>query len=126
LIFVMKARRLIGRGCEGFLYNIRKTEDAGSFLEDILVVREFLDVFPDEIPGMPPLREVEFCIDLTPEATPISREPYRMAPAQLKELKIQLEELLEEGYIRPSTSSWGALVLFVKKKDETLRLCIDY
>jgi len=75
---------------------------------------------------MPPLREVEFCIDLTPGATPISKAPYRIALAELKELKAQLEELLEKGYIRPSTAPWEAPVLFVKKKDGTLRLCIDY
>ena len=75
---------------------------------------------------MPPLREVEFCIDLTAGATPISKAPYRMALTELKELKTQLEELLEIGYIRPSTSPRGAPILFVKKKDGTLRLCINY
>ena len=125
-IYVMKAHRLLGRGCEGFLCNIVKTEGTGSSLEDIPVVRKFPDVFSDEISSMPPFREVEFCIELTPGATPISRAPYQIALTELKELKTQLEELLEKGYIRPSTSSWGALVLFVKKKDGTLRLCIDY
>ena len=75
---------------------------------------------------MLPLREVEFCIDQTPEATFISTAPYRMASVKLKELKTQLEELLGKGYIRPSTSPWVALLLFVKKKNWTLRLCIDY
>jgi len=75
---------------------------------------------------MPPLKEVEFCTDLTPRATPISKTPYRMALVELKGLKTQLDELLKKGYIRPSTSPWGALVLFMKKKDGTLRLCIDY
>jgi len=75
----MRARKLLGRGCEGFLCNVVKTEGVESFLEDILVVREFLDVFLEEIPGMLPPREVEFCIDLTPRATPISKAPYRMA-----------------------------------------------
>ena len=79
-----------------------------TLLDDIPAAREFPDVFPDEIPGMPPLREVEFCIDLTPGATPISKAPYRIALAELKELKAQLKELLEKGYIRPSTSPWGA------------------
>jgi len=101
------------------------TEDAKSSLEDIPVVKEFPDVFPDEIPGMRPLR-VEFCIELTLGATPISKALYRMAPAELKELKTQLEELLEKGYIQPSISPWGAPTLFVKKKDGTLKLCIDY
>ena len=84
LISVMKAHGLLGRGCERFLCNVVKTDGAGPSLEDILV-REFSDVFPDEIPSIPPLREVEFCIGLTPGATPISKALYRMAPAELKE-----------------------------------------
>ena len=87
LVSVMKARKLLAKGCEGFLCHVVNTEDAKPSLEDISVVKEFPDVFPNEIPGMPPLREVEFCIDLTPGATPISKAPYRMAPAELKELK---------------------------------------
>ena len=75
---------------------------------------------------MPPNREIEFSIDLLPGAAPISRAPYRMAPTELKELKEQLVELLDKGFIRPSASPWGAPVLFVKKKDGSLRLCIDY
>ena len=122
----MKAPKLLGKGCNGFLCHVVKTEDAESSLEDIPVVREFSDVFFDEIPGMPPLREVKFCIDLIPGVTPISRTPYQTAPTELKELKTQLEELLQKGYIRPSISLWGTSVLLVKKKDGTLRLCIDY
>ncbi|XP_074278678.1 uncharacterized protein LOC141602275 [Silene latifolia] len=80
----------------------------------------------EEISGLPPYREVEFTIELVPGSTPISKAPYRMAPAELKELKKQLDELLEKGYIKPSASPWGAPVLFVKKKDGSLRLCIDY
>ena len=83
-------------------------------------------MFPDEIPGMPPVRDMDFRIHLVPGTGPISKAPYRMAPAEMKELKVQLEELLEKGYIRPSVSPWGAPVLFVRKKDGTLRLCIDY
>ena len=101
-----------------------KYEDAK--LEDILVVKEFLDVFPEEIPGLPPKRQIDFEIELEPSTRPISKPPYRMAPAELRELKIQLEDLLQKGYIRPSVSPWGAPVLFVKKKDGTLRLCVDY
>ena len=95
-------------------------------MDEIPVVREFLDVFPDDIAGLPQDREVEFTIDLIPETEPISIPPYRMAPAELRELKAQLEELLSKGFIQPSISPWGALVLFVKKKDGSLRLCIDY
>jgi len=75
---------------------------------------------------LPPEREVEFAIEILPSTAPISVTPYRMAPTELKELKIQLQELLDKGFIRPSVSPWGAPVLFVKKKDGTLRLCIDY
>ena len=83
-------------------------------------------MFPDEVPGLPPHRELEFTIELVPSTAPISRAPYRMAPLELRELKTQLQELLEQGFIRPSVSPWGAPVLFVRKKDGSLRLCIDY
>ena len=83
-------------------------------------------MFSEELPGLPPQREIEFAIDVVPSATPASITQYRMAPLELKELKLQLQELLEKGFIRPSVSPWGAPVLFVKKKDGTLRLCIDY
>ncbi|XP_052732508.1 uncharacterized protein LOC108341297 [Vigna angularis] len=90
------------------------------------VVDEFLDVFPNEVPGLPPVREVEFTIDLVTTAAPISVQPYRMAPAELVELKKQIEELLDKRFIRSSASPWGAPVLLVKKKDGSSRLCIDY
>ena len=98
----------------------------GTRLKDIPIVKEFPDVFPDDISGLPLDREVEFTIDLIPGTEPISIPPYRMAPVELRELKAQLEELLSKGFIRPSISPWGASVLFVKKKDGSLRLCIDY
>jgi len=85
-----------------------ETEAAKPSLQDIPVVPEFPNVFSEEIPGMPPLREVAFCIDFVPEATPIFKASYRMAPAVLKELKTQVNELLEKGYIQPSTSPRGA------------------
>ncbi|KAA0067042.1 ty3-gypsy retrotransposon protein [Cucumis melo var. makuwa] len=84
------------------------------------------NVFPDELPGLPPPREINFAIELEPGAAPILRAPYKMAPAELKKLKVQLQVLLDKGFIRPSVSPWGALVLFVKKKDGSMRLCIDY
>ena len=90
------------------------------------VVCEYADVFPDEQPGLPPYRGVDFGIELHPGTSPISMTPHRMAPVELQELKVQLQELLDKGFIRSSTSPWGALVLFGKKKDKTLRLCIDY
>ncbi|XP_028110938.1 uncharacterized protein LOC114309408 [Camellia sinensis] len=90
------------------------------------VVCEYADVFPDELPGLPPKRDVDFTIELQPGTSPISIAPHRMAPAELRELKEQLQELLSKKFIRPSTSPWGAPALFAKKKDGTLRLCIDY
>ena len=99
--------------------------DIGS-VDRVPVVCEFHDVFPEELPGLPPEREIEFCIDVVPGTDPISMPPYRMATVELSELKEQLQELLDKGFIRPSTSPWGAPILFVKKKDGSLRLCIDY
>ena len=95
-------------------------------LDDIPVVREFSDVFPKDLLGIPIDREIEFSTDLLPGTSPISIAPYRMALTELKELKEQLQELLEKGFIRPSASPWGAPVLFMKKKDGTMRLCINY
>jgi hypothetical protein len=95
-------------------------------VKKIPVVCEYADVFPDELPGMPPDQDIEFAIELQPGTAPISKRPYRMPPAELAELKKQLQELLDKGFVRPSTSPWGCPALFVKKKDESLRLCIDY
>ena len=95
-------------------------------LEDIFVVREFLDVFLEDLSGLPPDREIEFSIDLLPGSSPISKAPYRMALVELRELKAQLQELLDKGFIRPSVSPCGAPVLFVKKMDGSMQLCIDY
>jgi hypothetical protein len=95
-------------------------------LEDIHVVHEFLDVFPDDLPGLPLERVIEFKIELQPGTTPIAKAPYKMSPVELKELKIQLHGFLDKGYIRPSTSPWGCSALFVEKKDKELRLCVDY
>ncbi|KAL8093964.1 hypothetical protein AgCh_035734 [Apium graveolens] len=95
-------------------------------IKDTPVVKEFLYVFPEDLPNSPPEGEVEFGIKLIPDAQPVSKAPYRMAPTELAELKVQLQELLDKKFIRPSVSSWGALALFVKKKDDSLRLCIDY
>ena len=92
------------------------------------VICDYVDVFffSDELPGLPPQRVVDFSIELHPGISPISMTPHRMAPVELQELRVQLQELLDKGFIRPSTSPWGAPVLFAKKKDKTLRLCIDY
>ncbi|XP_057248323.1 uncharacterized protein LOC130590272 [Beta vulgaris subsp. vulgaris] len=122
----MQFKNCIRKGYPLYLCSIQKLEEEEERMENIPVVNEFQDVFPEEIPGMPPIREVEFIVDLMPGTGPISKAPYRMAPAEMNELKTQLEELLEKGYVRPSVSPWGAPVLFVKKKDGSLRLCIDY
>jgi hypothetical protein len=98
----------------------------GIELEAIPIVCEYPDVFPDDLPGMPPDRDVEFIIELQPGTAPISKRPYRMPPNELAELKTQLQDLLDKGYIRPSASPWGCPALFVKKKDNSLRMCVDY
>ena len=90
------------------------------------MVCEFSNVFPNELPGLPPDRDVEFKIELVPGTTPISRRPYSMPQNELAKLKIQLQELLDKGLIQPSSSPWGCLALFVKKKDKSLRMCVDY
>ena len=90
------------------------------------MLQELGDVFPDEIPGLHPKRDIDFTIELVPGATPVSKTPYRMSTPKMLKLKMQLQELLEKKYIQRSVSPWVALVLFVKKKDGTLRLCIDY
>ena len=95
-------------------------------LDDIPIVRDYPDVFPEELPELPPKREVEFTIELVPRTTHISKAPYRMAPLELKDLKSQFQEMLDIGFIRPGVSPWEAPMLFVKKKNGTLRLCIDH
>jgi hypothetical protein len=95
-------------------------------LKDIHVIREFSDMFPDDLPGMPPKRMIEFKIELQPGTAHISKASYKMSPVELKELKIQLQGLLDKGYICPSISPWGCSALFVEKKDKELRLCVDY
>ncbi|RVW67380.1 Transposon Ty3-G Gag-Pol polyprotein [Vitis vinifera] len=125
MISALRASSLLKKGCQGFLASVVSNE-SDLKLEDIPIVKEYPDVFPEDLPGLPPEREVEFTIDLVPGTGPMSKAPYRMAPVELKELKVQLQELLDKGFIRPSVSPWGAPVLFVKKKDGSMRLCIDY
>ncbi|KAA0031895.1 ty3-gypsy retrotransposon protein [Cucumis melo var. makuwa] len=126
VISAIRASKLLSQGTWGILASVVDTREADVSLSSEPVVRDYPDVFPEELPGLPPHREVEFAIELEPGTVPISRAPYRMAPAELKELKVQLQELLDKGFIRPSVSPWGAPVLFVKKKDGSMRLCIDY
>ena len=126
MILAMQARRFLKKGCEAFLSLVLNSKKGQVKLEDIPVVKEFPDVFPKELLGLPPERELDLSIEILLGTTPISRAPYRMVPTELKELKIQLHELLDKGFIQPSVSPWGTLVLFVKKKYGTLRMCIDY
>ena len=114
------------KGCETLLAVILDSKRSQVDVEKIPVVREFPDVFPEELPGIPLEREVDLAIEIVPGTVPMSRAPYKMDPTELKELKSQLQELLDKGFIRPSVSPWGAPILFVKKKDGTLRMCIDY
>ncbi|GKB52757.1 putative reverse transcriptase domain-containing protein [Tanacetum coccineum] len=126
LISCIKTERYISRGCQVFIAQIMEKKSVDKRLEDIPVVREFLEVFPKDLPGLPPVRQVEFQIDLIPGGTPVARVPYRLAPLKMQELSNQLQELADRGFIRPSTSLWGAPVLFVKKKDGSFRMYIDY
>ncbi|KAM2369066.1 hypothetical protein ACFXTH_046546 [Malus domestica] len=126
IISAVRAKRLLTKGCQGYLAHVVLNDNAPSSVEDVCLVKHFPDVFPDDLPELPPDRDVEFTIDLLPGIDHIPLTPYRMASAELKELKVQLQELMDKGFIQPSTSPWGAPVLFVRKKDGTLRLCIDY
>ncbi|GKF93470.1 putative reverse transcriptase domain-containing protein, partial [Tanacetum coccineum] len=118
------------KGCPVFLAKVttKETKDKSKEkrLEDVPIVQDFLDVFPEDLSGLPPTRKVEFQIDLIPGVAPVARVSYRLAPSEMKELSEQLKELSDKGFIRPSSSPWGAPILFVKKKDGSFRMCIDY
>ncbi|GJT05040.1 putative reverse transcriptase domain-containing protein [Tanacetum coccineum] len=130
IISCTKAQKYLLQGCHVFLAHItiKETGDKSKKkqLQDVPIVKNFPEVFPEDLPGLPPTRQVEFHIDLVPGAAPVARAPYRLAPSEMKELADQLQELSDKGFIRPSSSPWGAPVLFVKKKDGSLRMCIDY
>ncbi|GJT60710.1 putative reverse transcriptase domain-containing protein [Tanacetum coccineum] len=126
IISCIKARKYVEQGCHLFLAHVTKKKSKEKRMEDVPVIRDFPEVFPEELPGLPPPRQVEFRIDLVPGAAHVARAPYRLAPSEMKELSVQLQELLEKGFIRPSSSPWGVPVLFVKKKDGSFRMCIDY
>jgi len=126
IITSIRANQLVKQGCLAYLAHIRDVEIEPPSIGSILVVSEFRKVFLNDLPGMPPNRDIDFCIDLEPGTRPISILPYRMAPAELRELKAQIQEVLDKGYIRPSASPWGTPVLFVNKKDGSMRMCIDY
>ncbi|GJV93987.1 putative reverse transcriptase domain-containing protein [Tanacetum coccineum] len=126
IISCIKARKYVEQGCHLFLAHVTKKKSKEKRMEDVPIIRDFLEVFPEERPRLPPPRQVEFRIDLVPGAAPVARAPYRIAPSEMKEMSVQLQELLEKGFIRPSLSPLGAPVLFVKKKDGSFRMCIDY
>ncbi|GKB73177.1 putative reverse transcriptase domain-containing protein [Tanacetum coccineum] len=130
IISYTKTQKYIQKGCQVYLAQVtsKKVEDKSEEkrLEDVPIVREFLEVFPEDLPGLPPAQKVEFQIDLVPGAAPIAQAPYRLAPAEMQELSTQLQELSDRGFIRPSSSPWRAPVLFVKKKDGSFWMCIDY
>ncbi|GJU41457.1 putative reverse transcriptase domain-containing protein [Tanacetum coccineum] len=130
IISCMRTQKYIQKGCQVYLAQVtsKKSEDQSKEkrLKDVPIVREFPKVFPEDLPRLPPARQVEFKIDLVPRGAPVARAPYRLAPAELQELSTQLQELSDRGFIRHSSSPWGAPVLFVKKKDGSFRMCINY
>nr|GEZ83024.1 putative reverse transcriptase domain-containing protein [Tanacetum cinerariifolium] len=129
IISCTKTRKYLLKGYPVFLVNITtktiKDKSEEKRLENVPIVRAFSEVFPEDLPGLLPTRQVEFQIDLIPGAAPVARAPYRLAPSEMKELSDQLQELSDKGFIRPSSSPWGAPVLFVIKKDGSTRMCID-
>nr|GEU65813.1 putative reverse transcriptase domain-containing protein [Tanacetum cinerariifolium] len=126
VVSCMKVKKYVDRGSYLFVAQVVEKEPATRCLEDMPVICEFPDVFPEDLPGLPLPRQVEFEIELVPGAAHVARAPYRLAPSEMKELAKQLQELSDKGFIRPSLSPWGAPVLFVKKKDGSFRMCIDY
>nr|GEX21492.1 putative reverse transcriptase domain-containing protein [Tanacetum cinerariifolium] len=126
VISCIKAKKFIKRGSQLFVAHVTKKEPQEKQIEDVHVIQDFPEVFPNDLPGLPPPRQVEYRIDLALGAAPVVRAPYRLAPSEMKELAKQLQELSEKGFIRPSSSPWGAPVLFVKKKDGSFRMCIGY
>ncbi|XP_027905725.1 uncharacterized protein LOC114165266 [Vigna unguiculata] len=126
LISSQQVDQAIKEGSQCFLIMTQLSVEKGSGNIETPVVRDFSNVFLEDVPGLPPPREIEFFIDLVLGVGPMSMAPYRMAPAELEELKKQIEELLEKQFIRPSVSPWGAPVLLAKKKDDSSRLCVDY
>nr|GFC62781.1 putative reverse transcriptase domain-containing protein [Tanacetum cinerariifolium] len=130
IISCTKTQKYLLKGCPIFLAHVttKGAEDKSKEkrLEDVPIVQDFPEVFPEDFSGIPPTRQVEFQIDLIPGTAPVARAPYRLAPSKMKELSDQLKELFDKGFIRPSSSPWGALILFVKKKDGSFQMCIDY
>jgi hypothetical protein len=126
-ILTLQMKKYCIKGCPLYAIQVLEyVEEDKPNLEDHPILREYRDVFTEEILGLPSRRDIEFMIELAPGAVPMSRTPYRMSTPELVEFKLQLKEIMDKGFIRPSVSQWGAPTFFVKKKDGTLRLCIDY
>lgn len=117
IVSTIKMRKYLKKECHAFLAHVVEKKSKEKHIQDIPVIRDHPEVFPEDLPGLPPPRQVEFQIDLIPGAAPVAKAPYRLAPAEMHELSEKLLELLRKGLIRPSSSPWGAPVLFVKKKD---------
>nr|GEU74916.1 putative reverse transcriptase domain-containing protein [Tanacetum cinerariifolium] len=121
---------IMAKGCHVFLAQISATKEddkpEGKQVKDVPIVQDFPKVFPENLPGLPPARPVEFPINLIPAVAPVAQAPYLLAPFDMKELSEQLQEFSDKGFIRPSSSPWETPVLFVKKKDGSFRMCIDY
>ncbi|GKB77637.1 hypothetical protein Tco_0944532, partial [Tanacetum coccineum] len=115
IVSCLKAQEYMAKGCQIFLAQIpakkKENKSEGKQLKDVSIVRDFPEVFPEDLPGLPSTRLVEFQIDLIPGAAPVARAPYQLAPSEMKELSEQLQELSDKGFIRPSSSPWGAPVL---------------
>ncbi|GJZ54613.1 putative nucleotidyltransferase, ribonuclease H [Tanacetum coccineum] len=126
LCSVMKTMKYLSCGCHAFMAHVINTSFEKKSVEDVSIVNEFLDVFSEDFLGIPPERQVEFRIDLIPGATPVAKTLYRLAPSKMKELMSQLQELLDKGFIFLGSSLWGAPILFVKEKDGSMRMFIDY
>nr|GEY72792.1 putative reverse transcriptase domain-containing protein [Tanacetum cinerariifolium] len=126
VVSCMKVKKYANRGSYLFVAQVVEEEPAERRLEDVPVICKFPDVFPKDLPGLLPPRQVEFQIEFIPEAAPVARAPYQLAPSKMKELAKQLQELSDKGFIRPSSSPWGAPMLFIKKKDGSFCMCINY
>ncbi|KAJ9535787.1 hypothetical protein OSB04_un001056 [Centaurea solstitialis] len=122
----LKAHSYLRKKYVAFLVQVKEKKSKVKKLEDIPIVRDYPEVFPDELPGLSRPRQIEFRIDIIPGAAPVAKAPYRPTPAEMQELSSQIQDLLDKGFIQPSSSPWRAPVLFVKKKDGSLRMCIDY
>ncbi|WMV49990.1 hypothetical protein MTR67_043375 [Solanum verrucosum] len=126
IISFLRASKLVGQGCMVYLAHLRDVIVEFPSIESIPVVSEFLEVFPTDLPSIPSDRDIDFYINLDLSTRPIYIPPYQMAQTELREIKTQLQQLLDKGFIRPGGSPWGASVLFVKKNHGSIRMCIDY